>query len=319
MQVKTISKNIKSKLNEWLETITDEKLRKKVKDNILVSGGSITSLFLNLPVNDYDIYIQNRDVLMDLVKYYVNGNSNILILDGKNRQEHIHPASSLERVESIEGAFSSAMRNLKDDQIKLFITTGNGGLRVNEDTAKDKLNYTPLFFSPNAISLSNDLQIVIRFFGNAEEIHKTFDFIHATNYFTFKDGLVTNKEAVESILTKQLRYQGSFYPITSIIRAKKFLKRGWNINAGELLKIMFQISMLNLQNPDVLEEQLIGVDVGYFNRLIIILRSIYDKKKESDKEDELMSPEYFNEIIDKVFNEDDSDEEDNKVIEAEQD
>jgi len=312
MQIKTINKVIKNKLTEWLETITDEKIRKKVKDNILVSGGSITSLFLNLPVNDYDIYIQDRDVLMELVKYYVKDyDKDILILDGKNRQEHIHASSSLERVEEIEGAFSSAMRNLKDDQIKLFIKTGNGGHKVNEDKEKDKLNYTPLFFSPNAISLSNDLQIVIRFFGNAEQIHKTFDFIHATNYFTFEHGLVTNKEALESILTKQLKYQGSHYPITSVIRTKKFLKRGWNINAGELLKMMFQISLLDLQNPDVLEEQLIGVDVAYFERLIIILRSINERNEDRKEEDKrLMTPEYFNEIIDKVFNESDIDEED---------
>jgi hypothetical protein len=204
------------------------------------------------------------------------------------------------------------MRNLQDDQIKLFIKTGNGGLRVNETMEKEKLNYTPLFFSPNAISLSNQLQIVIRFFGDAETIHKTFDFIHATNYFTFEEGLVTNKEALESILTKQLKYQGSFYPLTSIIRAKKFLKRNWNINAGELLKIMFQISLLDLQNPDVLDEQLVGIDVVYFERLIIILRSIKEKKKEGY--DELMTPEYFNSIIDKVFNEDDSEEPDDKVL-----
>jgi hypothetical protein len=314
MQVKTISKTIKSKLTEWLETITDEELRKQVKENILVSGGSITSMFLNMPVNDYDIYIQDRGVLHKLIKYYVRDYcKQILILDGNNREEHINERSSLERVESLEGAFSSAIRNLKDEQIKLFIMSGNGGLRVNEEIEKDKLNYTPLFFSPNAISLSNDIQIVIRFFGDAETIHKTFDFIHATNYFTFETGLVTNKEALESILTKQLKYQGSFYPITSIIRTKKFLKRNWNINAGELLKIMFQISHLDLQNPDVLEEQLIGVDVAYFERLIIILRSIQDNKKENGKVDEYMTPEYFNNIIDKVFNEDDNEEEENSV------
>ena len=312
MQIKTISKIIKAKLTEWLETITDEELRKRVKSNILVSGGSITSMFLGIPVNDYDIYLKDRAVLYDLTKYYVKDYNDIIILDGNNRKEHIAENSSLERVESIEGSFSSAMRNLQDDQIKLFIKTGNGGLRVNETMEKEKLNYTPLFFSPNAISLSNQLQIVIRFFGDAETIHKTFDFIHATNYFTFEEGLVTNKEALESILTKQLKYQGSFYPLTSIIRAKKFLKRNWNINAGELLKIMFQISLLDLQNPDVLDEQLVGIDVVYFERLIIILRSIKEKKKEGY--DELMTPEYFNSIIDKVFNEDDSEEPDDKVL-----
>ena len=45
MQVKTIEKNIQKKMNEWLLTITDEELRRKVKNNLLVSGGSIVSLF----------------------------------------------------------------------------------------------------------------------------------------------------------------------------------------------------------------------------------------------------------------------------------
>ena len=124
--------------------------------------------------------------------------------------------------------------------------------------------------------------------------------MHATSYFTFKDGLVTNIAALESILTRTLKYQGSYYPVTSIIRAKKFIKRGFNIGAGELLKIMFQISQLDLSNPDVLEEQLIGVDVAYFEILIKALRG----KFSSDEEFKL-NTKYFNKLVDKIFNEND--------------
>ena len=194
-------------------------------------------------------------------------------------------------------SYAVSLRNLKENQIKLYFKGAKGGLRLNEMVEEKDLNYTPLYLSPNAISLSNNLQIVLRFWGTAQEIHKTFDYIHATNYFTFKDGLVRNLEAMESILTKQLKYQGSYYPVTSIIRAKKFIKRGFNINAGELLKIMFQISQLDLTNPDVLEEQLIGVDVAYFDLLITALRN----KIESHEHFKL-STEYFNELIDRVFN-----------------
>ncbi len=155
------------------------------------------------------------------------------------------------------------------------------------------MKYIPLYFSPNAISLSNQLQIVLRFHGDDVAIHKTFDYIHATNFFTFKSGLVTNKEALESIITKQLKYQGSQYPLTSVIRMKKFIKRGWNINAGEILKMLFQVSELDLKNPDVLEEQLIGVDVAYFDTLIKILRGTNTENMTSEK---------LNTIIDRVFN-----------------
>ena len=75
---------------------------------------------------------------------------------------------------------------------------------------------------------------------------------------------------------------------------KKFIKRGWNISAGEMLKIMFQISELDLKNPNVLEEQLIGVDVAYFSLLIQALRNVSDKK---------ITSMLINDMIDKVFNE----------------
>lgn len=295
MQVKTIEKNIVKKLEEWINTINDEDLKKKLKKNILVSGGSITSMFLGEDVNDYDVYIKDKNTLIDLVKYYTRQFSEITILNGDDRdrlledlEDKYHGADS----EDIKNIYAISVRNLKPDQVKLFFESKSGGIVVNEDKKEEDNAYLPKFFSPNAISLFNKVQIVIRFHGDDKQIHSTFDFIHATNYFTFEDGLVTNKEALESILTKQLKYQGSLYPLTTIIRVRKFIKRGWNINAGELLKTMFQISQLDLTNPDVLEEQLIGVDVAYFSKLIEILRGV---PKES------LTSTYLNTLIDKVF------------------
>ena len=307
MQIKTIEKNIKTKLNEWLETIADLSLREETKNNLLVSGGSITSMLLNEPVNDYDVYLKNIDTCKRLAEYYIKGFNDVVILDGRNKKKLIEvynlenpPVHDLtEEAIDRNNAKSISLRNLKDNQIKLFFTDANGGKRVNENVSSDKLNYEPMYFSPNAISLSNDLQIVLRFWGTSDEIHKTFDFIHATNYFAFEEGLVRNLPAIESILTKQLKYQGSCYPLTSIIRAKKFIKRGFDINAGEYLKIMFQISELDLNNPDVLEEQLIGVDVAYFDLIITALRNKYEKDKSFK-----LSSVFFNSLIDKIFNED---------------
>jgi hypothetical protein len=71
MQIKTIQKIITSKLNSWLNTITDENLVKDLRKNILVSGGSITSMLLNEEVNDYDVYINDIDVLKRLAEYYI--------------------------------------------------------------------------------------------------------------------------------------------------------------------------------------------------------------------------------------------------------
>jgi hypothetical protein len=301
MQKKSIEKVVSTKMNEWLNTITDEALRKDVKENLLVSGGCIASMFLSTDVNDFDVYIKDRSVLLKLVGYYTAG-MDCVIMDGHKKQELEDDLLSAyawaENLDDINNQYRIALKNLKEDQVKLFFS---GGMWRNEKTDFESKEYAPIFMSPNAISLTDKLQIVIRFHGDDKAIHSTFDFIHATNYFTFETGLVTNLEAIESLLTRQLKYQGSQYPLTSIIRMKKFIKRNWNINAGEMLKIMFQISELDLKNPDVLEEQLIGVDVAYFGKLIEILRGIDDKTK--------MTSKYLNEIIDRVFNQHENSEE----------
>ncbi len=301
MQIKTIQKNIQSKLNEWLETITDLELKKDLKANVLVSGGSIVSMLLNEQVNDYDVYLKDMGVLKRLCQYYTIHFPGIRVLDGREKEKLSKEVDENYQFvfenasEEVRGYYATSIRTLHEDQIKLVFESKAGGMRANKDKDMEKpeCQYIPVFFSPNAISLSNQIQIVLRFHGDNEAIHKTFDFVHATNYFTFASGVVTNKEALESIITKQLRYQGSLYPLTSIIRMKKFIKRGWNISAGEILKIMFQISELDLTDTDVLEEQLIGVDVAYFSLLIDILRGV-DKEK--------ITTSYINTIIDKVFN-----------------
>jgi hypothetical protein len=306
MYKKTIKKRIEKKMNDWLESITNQPLRERVKQNLLVSGGSIASMFLNEKVNDYDIYLMDMDVLKHLSEYYCQKHD-IPVLDGRLKEHYLSSEfPDVDAETNVNPNFGDEymaeryikLKTLKPNQIKLDVPSE--GYRIDDLGEDEKVKYRVKFFSPNAISLSDDIQIVTRFNGTADKIHETFDFVHATNYFTFRDGLVTNIEALECLLGKQLKYQGSLYPLTSIIRTKKFIKRGWNIGAGEYLKIMFQISGMDLTNPEVLEEQLIGVDVAYFGTLIKILRNDVTENPSMS-----VGYEYLSNLIDKVFGEED--------------
>ena len=172
MQIKTIEKVIINKMNEWLETITDENLRKETKDNLLVSGGSIASMLMGADVNDYDVYIKDINVLKKLTNYYIKPfeNEGVWIADGREKKELLKNYSVNEEPKFFDNYHSIALRNLKEDQIKLMFESKEGGIRLNEEKSKDELNYDPVFFSPNAISLSNDLQIVLRFWGDNQKI-----------------------------------------------------------------------------------------------------------------------------------------------------
>jgi hypothetical protein len=301
MKRKTIERIIVKKLNAWLDTIDDVTLRDDVRENLVLSGGSITSMFLQEDVNDFDIYIQNINVCERLAQYYCKADG-IEVLNGNLKDIYLEQLPEDELYVDTEwgqnmSAEAIIIKSLHYGQIKLNIT--GAGIQSSAVTKEIELKeYHPVFFSQNAISLSNDIQIVIRFTGTVEEIHRSYDFVHATNYYTFKEGLVTNTKALECILTKELKYQGSLYPLTSVIRMKKFIARKWTMNAGEVLKMLYQVSELDLKDPVVLEEQLVGVDIAYFSLLIDAIRNVDPKKLDSS---------YINKLIDKIFNEFDGD------------
>lgn len=164
-----------------------------------------------------------------------------------------------------------------------------------EDEQEGK--YEVKFISANAITLSDKIQLVIRFYGDAEEIHKNFDYVHATNYWTSSDNkLYTNAEALESLLGKYLIYKGSKYPLASIFRSRKFIYRDWHIDAGQYLKMVFQLNDLDLNDPYILEEQLTGVDLLYFNWILNDFKS--QKMKDTNFKP---TTNYFIKIIEKVF------------------
>lgn len=168
--------------------------------------------------------------------------------------------------------------------------------KAKKDEKKEK-KYQPKFLTSNAITLTDKIQCTIRFYGDPEKIHENYDFIHCTNYWTsYYDQLVLNTNALESIMDKRLVYRGSLYPLSSVIRIRKFLARGWKINAGQVLKMCFQLSELNLSDPHVLEDQLMGVDTMYFLDLIDMV-----KEKRAKNPDYVIDQQYVCSLVDKIF------------------
>jgi hypothetical protein len=326
MNRKTISKVLKSKLTKWANSITDEKVRELVLTNTLVTGGSIASMLMNENVNDFDVYFKNKETVLAVSNYYVNqfnelnkGRTNKL---GKPIEAYVLDGADKAKVasETLECKGAGHLLNLTPDRVKIVIRS-DGVIASNQDITKepfenavdalaeadgldgDKLddsgdeNYTPVFLSSNAITLSNRIQIVVRFYGEPGEIHKNYDFTHCTNHYDLGNKeLVLRPEALECILSRELRYQGSLYPLCSVIRTRKFIKRGFNINAGQYLKMLFQVSKLDLTNIEVLEDQLVGVDSAYFGMLIDALKS----KADSDPSF-VIDGSYVATLIDRIF------------------
>lgn len=312
MKKRVINKILSSVHKALCESIKDEKVRQLVQDNTIITGGCITSMLLQEDVNDYDLYFRNKETVLALAKYYVNQYKEIKLtyVEGSDEEGDVKDTLNELRVKDNDDRVRIVSQSRGIDSI----TDHSGEYQYfetisDESKAEDYIKnvfealkipgklekYIPILLTNNAITLSNNIQIIIRFYGEPEEIHKNYDFVHVTNYWTSWDKkVVTNTSALESILAKELRYVGSLYPICSLFRVRKFIKRGWSIHAGQLLKIAFQINELDLKDYSVLEEQLTGVDVAYFKEVIDIIKEDAEKGKSIDST-------YLAQVIDKLI------------------
>lgn len=290
MKSKTIKKIVRAKIDSWLASIDDEAVKALATKNTIVTGGCIASMLLDEPVNDYDLYFKDRFTAEAVAKYYVDkfqaATGHPLALDIQDGRIRI--TTSIGH----RGETAGDVKTLGDqDQIDDAYEEAETAALNTEDDGNP--SYRPVFLSTNAITLSNKVQIIVRFYGAPDQIHENYDFVHCTNYWSsWDDTLTLRQPALEALLAKELRYVGSKYPVCSIIRIRKFIKRGFTINAGQILKMVMQVNELDLTNPKVLEDQLTGVDSAYFIQLMTKLR---------EKDPEKVNAAYLVEIIDRMF------------------
>jgi hypothetical protein len=69
MKTKTINRVINKKFDEWLASIEDDNVRKLVEKGTILTGGSIASMLLREPVNDFDFYFKDLETTKAVAEY----------------------------------------------------------------------------------------------------------------------------------------------------------------------------------------------------------------------------------------------------------
>lgn len=304
-----IKKELKAFLEELVASVDDDFVKGQIRQHAIITGGSICSMLLGEKVNDYDVYFRTKEATKAVAEYYCKKfkELNPEKLQA-NRTAPFDPKVRYEDIQNIKGEVetrvviyikSAGVVGEEMSEYKYFESYAPEEAEAFAESLstdlqdKDKPKFRPIFLSQNAITLSNRAQIVIRFYGSPREIHNNYDFVHATCWYDYRDDYLELKaEAMEAMLSRTLIYHGSLYPIASIFRAKKFIERGWRITAGQLLKIMWQISEIDLKDYNTLREQLTGVDQAYMYQLINALQDV-----DPDK----INSAYIATIIDRIF------------------
>lgn len=252
-----IKGKIREAMNRFIVAIPNQHIQDLVKENAFVAGGAIASLARGEDPYDFDIYLKYPTVCRIVANYF---------LDRMN-------------------APHQCVVTVKEQGVHIQVP--HGILKVE---AKEGMKYQPIIVTANAISFTDGIQLVTRFCDSADKIADNFDFLHTKGIYDYhEDTLIVPDATEKAILEKKVTYTGSAYPLASLIRTRKFMKRGWNINAGQFLKMAIQISQLDLTDPIVLKEQLVGVDLLHFTGFLEVM-------EKADLKDLA-----FDELFDKLF------------------
>jgi hypothetical protein len=109
------------------------------------------------------------------------------------------------------------------------------GFQVGTDKYRVKL------ITENSINLSDGVQIVTKFTGTPEMVTENFDWGHIKSYWRYPDTLVIPDYTYRLISEKELVYTGSAYPLSSMLRLKKYLKKGWDVSNTTMITIMMDV------------------------------------------------------------------------------
>lgn len=310
------------KVENWASSIDDETVAKVIRTKTIITGGCMVSMMQNEEINDFDIYFKDFESAKIVAGYYIKKFNEkvktktveLLTLDNINNRIGNCDLDS-DEVENLQDIREQLSFNTEEDGARLYCYIQSSGFASDseentetfdnvhdtpemeknkkEDEEQENPRYVVRYISSNAITLSDKIQVVTRFYGEPAKIHNTYDFIHTKAYYTSWDKkLEIPKEVYHAVINKSLQYTGSRYPIASLVRTRKFIQRGWSVNAGQYLKMAYQISKLDLDSIPVLQDQLVGVDSAYFMMLITALKSNSSKEIDYD---------YLCNLIDRIF------------------
>lgn len=141
-----------------------------------------------------------------------------------------------------------------------------------------------IFRTENAWSFKNNgvkVQYICKVVGSETEILKNFDFtVNECAYNPkVKDFVMNEDYFLYDLCSKRLRYNiNGKYPVASLWRVNKYIKKGFSLPAIESIKLALRINNLHITTYKDLKEQLEGIDT-------LFLKDLTDKFLENpDKE-----------------------------------
>ncbi|MFW9899666.1 MAG: hypothetical protein ACFFDY_00080 [Candidatus Thorarchaeota archaeon] len=202
------------------------------KNKAMIIGGAIRSIFTKEKINDYDIYFKEIKGLNTMYSY-ISGASGASSQEVLNKDKKPKPLFGLKKFTKTSNAYSfyNKKTGLKIQLIRTF--SGND------------VNYIFGKFDFTVCMGAYDFEKNIFIFGDR----------------FFKDN--TSKTLIINL--------GTEYPINTMLRVKKYLRKGYSISGIEMVKLALTINNVSIITHEELQHHLMGIDT-------LILEKFFDEK-----------------------------------------
>ncbi len=140
------------------------------------------------------------------------------------------------------GCISSMLSDAFVNDYDIYFHTSTDADIVREYFKSQKPDYTKKYhvklITDNAINLSDKIQLITKFTGSPSEVTDKFDWQHIKSYYDCNtEKLHLTSDVYQLVVEKDLIYTGSDYPLSSLMRLKKYIKKGWNVSNTTILHI----------------------------------------------------------------------------------
>jgi hypothetical protein len=224
--------------------------RKDFNELVFIAGGAVTSLLTKSKVNDYDLYFKDAHVAA-------------LVVQALN-----------DRVPFTGGAYVLTPRAPEPYHADTMTMSLSADVVASGNKAPVEGQTRLVFISDNALTmeikgLDAKVQCIFRFIGQPTDVLQSFDFAHCRFFYDPAiDEIKGSVVGLSALATKQLVYEGSLFPLTSLLRVKKFVKRGWTLDPLQQLLILQNAIKFDWSDREVVLDQLKGVDTNSFQPLL---------------------------------------------------
>jgi hypothetical protein len=202
LKARTIRMICARKYDTWLASLPQD-MQELLKGKGIITGGSIANMLLGEPVKDYDVYFTTMEAAQTVAEYYLKqfmknvpatfsknwkiSNTGVTTIDGRVRIMLKSVGVASEQQEKEYTYFEQL--DTQSPETEEFVEEVMAAKTEQDQAAetKEDKKFRPIFLSSNAVTLSDKVQLIIRFYGEPSEIHTNFDFVHCTSYWSSSD------------------------------------------------------------------------------------------------------------------------------------